>query len=169
MGLFAKWQNLSTTLEQASSIINLIWTDLAAGAVVGTKGTLGPNNVGMGNQIAGIQIDPTVRRIKYHWLFAIPAFLLAGMVVIITVIALIFMVLKHSNLETMRRHLFQTSAGRIYTAFLFPEYCDLQTRPVEWSRGVGTQMIDLNEESEPVQRIAVRMMEKQRILPYEGT
>jgi aspartate ammonia-lyase len=44
MAVWARWQNFSQSAETVSLIPNLIFTDNAASAVVGTKGVLGPMN-----------------------------------------------------------------------------------------------------------------------------
>jgi hypothetical protein len=40
LGLYNKWANLSQTPEGAARIINLLWTDVSANSVVGTKSWL---------------------------------------------------------------------------------------------------------------------------------
>lgn len=38
LALYTKWRNLSASAEGAAAIIKLVWTDIAAKSVVGTKG-----------------------------------------------------------------------------------------------------------------------------------
>ena len=168
MAMWAKWQNLSHVPETASSIINLIWADQAAGAVVGTKGVLGPGNAGDANQIVQIKVEPVVRKIKYHYLFAIPALLLAGICALIGFVALLSLTFRHANFATMRRHLHQTSAGRIYTALLYPEYCDMKTPAKEWSLKMGKNVLDLGEDSPQVTNIEVQAERKYAVMLGNG-
>jgi hypothetical protein len=155
MAMYVRWQNLSKTPEAASTIVNLIWTDLAASAVVGTKGVLGPGNPGSPNDAVLIPVQPIVRKIKYHYLFAIPAFILAGMLLFVSFIALLCLIFTRSNLTTMRRHLHQSSTGRILTVFLCPEQCDMRTRSKAWSEEIGIKEIDLSGERPALTDVAV--------------
>lgn len=72
--MWARLQNLSSSTSTAASIPNLIFTDYAAAAVVGTKGVLGPGHAVSSNSVA-IDVTLMKRSIRYHWLFAIPALL----------------------------------------------------------------------------------------------
>jgi hypothetical protein len=146
MAMFVRWQNLSKTAGDASTIVNLIWTDLAASAVVGTKDILGPGNTGSADDIVQIAVQPIVSRIKYRYLFAIPAYVLIAAILIIISIAFLTLVFGRSNLEIMRRHLYHSSAGRVLTVFLYPEDCNMKTTSKEWSQAVGTRDIDLSNE-----------------------
>jgi hypothetical protein len=147
MAMYVRWQNFSNTAETASTIVNLIWTDYAAAAVVGTKGVLGPGNSGSANDVVPIVVQPIVSKIKFHYLFGIPVFVLAVVILLISLIALIYLICKRSNLTTLRRHLHQSSTGRIFTTFLYPESCDMRTKSKKWSRTMGTKDIDLGDES----------------------
>jgi hypothetical protein len=146
MAMYVRWQNLSKTPEGASTIVNLIWTDMAASAIVGTKGVLGPGNAGSARDTVQIVIQPIVSKIKYRYLFAIPACVLAVMILIISSIALLTLILRRSNLDTMRRRLYQSSTGRILTMFLYPGDCDMKTTSKKWSQAVGTKDVDLGNE-----------------------
>ena len=64
MAMYVQWQNLSQTPEGASFIVNLIWTDLAASVIVGTKGILGTGNDGSADDIVHISVQPIVSKIK---------------------------------------------------------------------------------------------------------
>src|SRR5271154_6403466 len=156
MAMYVRWQDLSKTPEAASTIVNLIWTDLAAAAVVGTKGVLGPGNAGSPNDAVPIPVQPIVRKIKYQYLFAIPAFILAGMLLLVSFIALLYLIFARSNLTTMRRHLHQLSTGRIFTVFLCPEKCDIGTKSKEWSEEFGKKEIDLSGERPTLTDVVVQ-------------
>jgi len=98
MSMWVRWQNLSSSAELASLIPNLIWTDVAASAVVGTKGVLGPGNLATENQVP-IMVTPTVMRIKYHYPYAIPALLTALVLFCITIAALIAVLFSHGSIR----------------------------------------------------------------------
>jgi len=174
MALAARWRNLSSSADTVGEMLNLVFTDVVAGAVVGTKGLLGPGNTGSKN-IVDIQVEPVRKRIKYHWPFAIPAFVLAIVVILITLAALLSFTFRVADVSSMKQHLYQTSAGRIYTSFMHPEYCDLKMGSLEWSQKFGKEVIDLGDNTESVTKITLNTEQKQDapmfppLLPYEGT
>jgi hypothetical protein len=145
MAMWARWQNLTKNAEDAAIIPNLIWTDTAASGVVGTKGVLGPGNTAQYNLVA-LPVTPTVQKIRYHWPYAIPALLVALMLVLITFLALIVTCFKGVGIHRMRLHLHQTSPGRIYTNFLYPGPSVMTMRTREWGRHLGRKQIDFSGE-----------------------
>ena len=142
MAMWAYWQSLSKSASTASLIPNLIFTDTAAAAVVGTKGVLGPGNAA-GENLVTILVTPTVMRIRYHWPFAIPALIVAAALLIMTVFALATLALKRHNFSMMRRRLNHVSPGRIYTSMLYSEQKSVHGTTKEWSREMGKRTVDL--------------------------
>jgi len=143
MAMWARWQNLTSSPDTAALIPNLIWTDNAASAVVGTKGVLGPGNAAQHN-VVPLAVTPTTTRIKYHWLFAIPAFLVVLLLIVITLFALLAVCFRGARIGRMRRHLQQTSPGRIFTTFLYPEHGAMSLRSKDWNRQLGNKVIDFS-------------------------
>ena len=143
MAMWALWQNLTKSADTASLIPSLIWTDNAASAVVGTKGVLGPGNTAQRNLVP-LAVTPTVSRIKYHWPFAIPALLVALLLLIITVLAITTALFHGAGFVRMRRHLQQISPGRIYTTFFYPEDAPMTLSSKDWSKQLGGKEIDLS-------------------------
>ncbi|KAN0101502.1 hypothetical protein V8E51_012012 [Hyaloscypha variabilis] len=120
ISMLVRWQNLSQSAERVSQIPNLIWADTAAAALVGTKGVLGPGNTATEN-ILPILVTPTASEIKYHWPYAIPAFLASLIILLITIVAVITLLFGHNSIARLRLHLQRLSPGRIFTTFLIPE------------------------------------------------
>ncbi|KAH7007220.1 hypothetical protein EDB80DRAFT_880727 [Ilyonectria destructans] len=92
MSLWMRWKELSKSATTMPKIVQFLWTDIAASALVGSKGVLGSRNMEP-DQAATINIHPTVHRVKYHWPFAIPAFivvLLIGLVFVVVVLSVVF-------------------------------------------------------------------------------
>jgi hypothetical protein len=143
MAMWARWQTLSQSAQTAALIPNLIWTDNAASAVVGTKGVLGPMNAA-GQNIAAIQVTPTVSKIKYHYPFAIPALVVTLGLVLITLGAFVIVLLGRGGPGRMRLHLQQVSPGRIFTTFLYPGPGAMAMRSKVWNKVMGQRMVDLS-------------------------
>lgn len=134
VALFQRWQNLSKSEAGMASIINLIWTDLAAPAVVGTKGTLGPGNAGAKAEIVAMTVRPFVRGVTYDWRYAIPALILAALLLLLFLVGLVFSILRKSSFSIIRQRLQETSPGRIYTAFLYPDRVKIGMHSRNWAR-----------------------------------
>lgn len=82
MAVLTRWQDLSRTAAGAGRIVDLLWTDLAASAVVGTRGVLGPGNVG--GEPAPVRVRPLVRRTRFNHLFGILAYALLLVIVVVS-------------------------------------------------------------------------------------
>jgi hypothetical protein len=145
ISMWVRWQNLSKSAESVSRIPNLIWADTAAAAVVGTKGVLGPGNTGSEN-VMPILVTPTVSKVKYHWPYAIPALIVAFLLLIITLAAIIIMIFSHNSIARLRLHIQRLSAGRILTTSIVPEHNPMTMRSKEWARSSGKTIIDLSGE-----------------------
>ncbi|PVH77956.1 hypothetical protein DL98DRAFT_636645 [Cadophora sp. DSE1049] len=143
MAMWARWRELSASPEDAAKIPNVVFTDYAAASVVGTKGVLGPGNAAQQNLVA-LPVRPTERRIRYRWPFAIPAFIVALMLIIMTLAGIVTLIFGHGSIAKMRAHLHQSSTGRIFTTFLYPEQGGLRVNSGDWSKRMGTTVVDLS-------------------------
>ncbi|KAM0269840.1 hypothetical protein ACHAQH_009634 [Verticillium albo-atrum] len=139
MAIFRRWQTLSPDPEKAAQVINLMWTDLAASAVVGTKGSLGGMNTG--DQPANLRVRPVGRRITYDLLYGIPAFVLVALISFITLISLINTCFRKASIRRLRRRIGQLSVGRVFTTFLYPENSTLTMPSGEWRNANGEKTI----------------------------
>lgn len=148
MAMYLRWQNLSANAGGAAQILNLIWTDLVASAVVGTKGTLGIGNTGTQGQVVKITVHPIARKIKYHIPFAIPAFVLAFALLGISISTIVSMFLGNASTGTLRKRLHQSSPGRLLVRSLAPIETIWTMSSKEWSREFGYFEVDLSEESQ---------------------
>jgi hypothetical protein len=145
MAVWARWQKLSNSTATAALIPNLIFTDYAAAAVVGTKGVLGPGNAAAQNLVP-LTVTPTISVIRYHWAFAIPAFLVIAALIFFTAVAAIVMLCRRHNIGRLRMHLNQLAPGRIFTTFLSPEPGAMSLSAEAWNRAMGKLVIDLSDE-----------------------
>ena len=120
LAMFKKWQELSETPETSAKILNLIWTDIAANMVVGTKSWLVPDNTNRKRDGTGTPKTPIVtsytRRIKYKYAYGIPAFVALVLAIAAFSSTLFFMLFAGAKPSTLRTFLQHTSAGRFLTA-----------------------------------------------------
>ena len=125
LAMYRLWQDLSRDAATAYKIPNLIWTDIAANLVLGTRGLAGNNDAGLekrdgGNTRADAASMPLVttyeRRIRYRYVYGIPAFLALALASLILVSSFLLAVLGPARLGYLRVVLEETSAGRLLVA-----------------------------------------------------
>ncbi|KAH8668430.1 hypothetical protein BX600DRAFT_548781 [Xylariales sp. PMI_506] len=150
LSMWARWQQLTGSAETASLVPNLIFTDIAASTVVGTKGALGPGNAGGSSgseaDLPVIEVTPMYSTVQYDLLYAVPAILGALVLVVIVLAALVALTCGGARYHRMRRQLQQTASGRIFTAFLYAGPTVLTMKPSEWSDQFGDKAVDLSGE-----------------------
>ena len=140
--MYSKWKNLSRSVETAPKIIDLIWTDLMANYVTGSKSVI--SSSGTGGQ------DPTSRsrlvrayerQIRYNFRYAIPAiiFLTLWLFAIIFLLCLVF--LKKSKFADVRQLVNHTATGRAVTTTAYPDMCEGRVSTKEWVRTAGKETI----------------------------
>jgi hypothetical protein len=115
--IFLRWQSLSRQASTASTIINLIWTDIAANYLIGAKsnpgiGVSGPSGNAQ-TSISGVRLFNRVT--TYDLRYAIPAFIFLAVYLAILAFALILRVLNRARLGNMKNLLNQTATGRAVT------------------------------------------------------
>ncbi|PGH10001.1 hypothetical protein GX51_00267 [Blastomyces parvus] len=159
MAMYAKWQDLSFTANTTARIINLVWTDIAANAVLGTKGWISQNQARVARRDDGDgQGSPQPRNndqrevpvfvfrkvIKYDLKFAIPAFLALVFTLVILSTTCLLCLFGRARPSRMRKYLFYTAAGRIMASFVYPNQIDPQSPTKEWNKSVGFKRIAVN-------------------------
>lgn len=160
MAVFTRWQELATTPEGTAKMINLLWADLAASAVVGTKGIMQPYSSSSSSSITRqsprqqyrggpeseqpipvVHVRPMTPLMRYHLEYGIPAYVLLTMLVALTSWMLIAWFTKMSTLDKIRVRMQQLSAGRIFTSVLYPGESDFRMPPRQWSRISGNRLV----------------------------
>ncbi|KLJ06806.1 hypothetical protein EMPG_17701 [Blastomyces silverae] len=159
MAMYAKWQELSRTANTTARIINLVWTDVAANAVLGTKGWISQSRAGVARRDDGngqgspqpvnndqreVPVFVFRKVIKYDLKFAIPAFLALVFTLIIASATCLLCLFGRARPSRMRKYLFYTSAGRIMASFVYPNQVDPQSPTKEWNKSVGFKRIAVN-------------------------
>ncbi|KAL1977977.1 hypothetical protein VTN31DRAFT_836 [Thermomyces dupontii] len=119
---------LSSKAEITAKILNLIWTDLASNAVVGTRGLYGvrvqPSTAGNFDDAftRPSSNTPAVtfmrKRIRYRWEYAVPALIVLSLAAAILFASAVFGFLGRVGPKKIRRFLNKTSQGRILTTYL---------------------------------------------------
>ncbi|KAK4166991.1 hypothetical protein QBC43DRAFT_256825 [Cladorrhinum sp. PSN259] len=147
LSIFRRWQTLSQDASQVHQIINLMWTDVAASAVVGTRGVLGQVNSGV-DPAGPISVRPIGNRIKYDLRYGIPAALLLVWLVFIIVAAVYCSFCCGGGGQTgfaaLRRRIQQVSVGRVFTTFLHPEESTLTMSTKQWAQVNGEKAITVD-------------------------
>ncbi|OJD17312.1 hypothetical protein AJ78_02600 [Emergomyces pasteurianus Ep9510] len=172
LALFAKWQNLSKTPEGAARIIDLVWTDSAANAVMGTKGwgvtsfsatahqqqqkeNTQNKNANNRKRQTGMEkpTEPIVpvtvfkKYIRYKIPFAVPAFVILAFT-LATIIALIpLCIMGRTGPKRMRKFLEASSTGRNVGTFVVVQDEDTIGKGTkQWVQSVGKTVVKITRE-----------------------
>jgi len=150
LALYSTWQGYSRDEGNVSKIVNLVWTDLVSNSVVGTKGHLPAAPLrnlqerdGEGATAeARVPVTTYHRRIRFHIRYGIPAFVVVVLFAVFGFLGFGMMVIGRASPSKMRLYLDSTSAGRLMTAFLFPNEYPVPGAPTRtWIRGVGRKSV----------------------------
>jgi hypothetical protein len=159
LAMYAKWQNFSRTADGTANVVNLIWTDIAANSVVGTKSWLpSPPPTGLQKresqitQVAVVSVTVYSRRIQYKWLFAIPAALALAISGLIGLTTFALVVVGHARPSKVKTYLNALSPGRILATFVYPNECDSQAPTDTWVKSVGSKKIAISKHGFPTAR-----------------
>ena len=163
LAMFSRWQDYSSNVSTTAKILNLIWTDVAANALVGTKSwnsgsKLPPNLQKRGAETTGsasadaqnspVMVPVTIytSQIRYRWLFAIPAALLLLLALLVLGGAGAFALVGHATSSRVREYLFHLSAGRLLARQVYPGAVDGQAPTKTWVDKVGLKHIRLDSD-----------------------
>jgi hypothetical protein len=126
--LYNRWKDLTRTTAGSAKVINLIWTDLAANAVVGTKSWVSGYNPASkpikkrdnkgSNDSSMVPVIPYSRVVRYKMQFAIPAFILLALLVSALIAACMMAITRRTSIKRISAYLERLSAGRVMTALL---------------------------------------------------
>lgn len=160
--IYNRWKELTKTTEGTAKLINLVWTDVAANAVVGTRGQmprgeppgLGPaydvaksenrKRADDGDDRARVPVHIFNRRVKYKLPYAVPAFVVLAFALAALGLGLVAVVLRGATPNRVRSFLTQLSAGRIMTATLLPGV-GVKGEPTEtWLSRQGRVTVDIS-------------------------
>jgi hypothetical protein len=157
LAMYAKWQELSKFANTTANIINLIWTDISANAVVGTKSWLpSPPLVDLQQrdtttntdtfpqqqqQTAQVPVQIYTHQIHYKYLFAIPACIVVLLTASLSLATVLLMIFRRARPSEIRKFLNALSPGRIMTMFVYPDESDQQAPTKKWVKQVGYKRV----------------------------
>lgn len=146
--LLRRWQRLSSTVEGTSQILNLIWTDIAANYVLGTRSAT--TSAAGETRAPGFPVVFYQAQVAFHLVYGIPAFIVLLMTALVCVFAAGSMLLRGSGPRRMTTFLNSTSTGRIFTSHLQDDdtntiYVPL-TRSGKWVEEEGRQEITVTDQ-----------------------
>ncbi|KAK2761138.1 hypothetical protein FQN54_001659 [Arachnomyces sp. PD_36] len=155
LAMYAKWQDLSQKASTTSKILNLIWTDITANSVVGTRGWVqnrapasltkrdGNTDTASGKE-ARVSVNTLGLRVRYNLAFAAPGIIVAVVALIIAVATIALYFFGNARPDVMRKYLFHTSVGRVMSNYVYPGQCHPQAPTKEWMKLSGRNRIDVS-------------------------
>ena len=153
VAMLKRWREYSQNETSVSTIMNLIWADLAANMLVGTRSWNTKSNVpsnlqkrdeGLADgEDALVPVTIFERQVRYHWYYAIPAVLSLALVALICLSAFLLLIFGNGRPSRIDHYLKNLSAGRLLGAAHYPaEPKEAPTR--EWIARVGKKQSDLH-------------------------
>jgi hypothetical protein len=121
LAMFQRWKTLSSSSDSIARILNLVWTDIAANSVLGTKGLAATqgSNIQKRDTTTGDGAIPVTmydRQIKYHLAYAVPAIMVLALLFLSSFLTCCAVLFGRASPSKMKRYLNTTSAGRIMTS-----------------------------------------------------
>merc|ERR1711939_919418 len=161
LALFQKWQGLSTSIDGVAKMLNLVWADTAANYLQGTRGwgsgkvtdasggnpsasRLKKRQSDNGNQSVMVPVQLYEKKIQYHWVYAIPAFIVLATFLCVMAASCCCMLLRSGPKRT-RYYLNHLSAGRLLAEQRYPGAVDKQVSTATWIKMAGKYPVALKD------------------------
>lgn len=143
--LYLKWRDLSRTQDGAAKILNLIWTDIVASAVVGTTTGFENNTVISSAGVLGQRAVNKNRSVVIYdnLLFAIPAFISLFLWTVLLVGAVILLTTRKVTCGMVIHYMNQTSLGRAVYDAEHPNREIALSSSKTWTRKVGKKSVGI--------------------------
>ncbi|KAJ3455213.1 hypothetical protein MRS44_013813 [Fusarium solani] len=140
-GLYVRWRDLSRSSETARTLINLIWTDIMANLVLGTK----PGPFSSEKMLDNPSYDRVAqlwkRHVVYDLRYAIPAIVLLALWLSILLGSTLLILLSRVSFSALTQLANQLAPGRIAVNFLNSEACRSDAPTKEWGTRAGSLII----------------------------
>ena len=157
LALLQKWRNTLTNSTGAAQVINLMWTDYAANYFIGTRSLLTPSDslppnlqetnqkrdVASSSGNGQVPVQVYQRKIRYHYVYGIPAAICLVMVALICTAALLSVIFRQASMGRLRYYIYSLTSGRLLAAFLFPTEGDPRADTKTWIEQVGRKPVHL--------------------------
>ncbi|KAI2278777.1 hypothetical protein LOZ05_000374 [Ophidiomyces ophidiicola] len=154
LAMYARWQELSKQANTTSTIINQIWTDIAANAVLGTRGWISANAEDLKilkrnndkpreGQTVNVPVKIYDHRVSYHIVYGIPAFIALLLTTAVAASSGVLCIIGRARPAVVRRYLFHTAPGRILGTFVYPNEVDPQAPTNGWNDTVGSKKVSM--------------------------
>jgi hypothetical protein len=153
IAMYSKWRDLSEFANTTSHVINSIWTDVVANTVMGSRGWIQRNAAGpqkradttspVTNGLLKVPVKAYRRKVRYHAVYGIPAFIVLGAAAIIGAAAFLMWIVGYATPADVRRHLFNTAVGRIMASFTYPGQAHPHAKTRHWNELVGDKEVSM--------------------------
>ncbi len=157
LALLQKWRNTLTNSTGAAQIINLMWADYAANYFTGTRSLLTANDslppnmqdtkqkrdVASASSNGQVPVQVYQRKIRYHYVYGIPAAICLITAALICTAALITIIFRRASIGRLRYYIYSLTSGRLLAAFLFPTEGDPRADTKTWIEQVGRKPVRL--------------------------
>lgn len=164
--LYMKWQELASRIETTGKVVDLIWTDLMANALVSSKSLLSGRPATSSSTPSLQRRDVSAKEanmpavqysagIAYDWKYAIPALFFLALYLALLFLSTVMFCTRGLSFRGLRFVLNQTAAGRAITTerYQASSEVDLALTPV-WARVRGDEIVRVGkhdaEQSYPI-------------------
>lgn len=142
--LLQRISQLSEDATTAGQIINLLWTDLAANALVGTKSVLSRADGNNPQESAPMLARAYENGLAYDWRYAVPALAFAGLYVALLAWSMVLFCTTRLSFSKLRFMLNQSSAGRSMTTERYQASAEADFASTKtWAKTRGGEMVRL--------------------------
>ncbi|KAF7133835.1 hypothetical protein CNMCM5793_005247 [Aspergillus hiratsukae] len=130
LALYAKWQTLSASPAGAAKMVNLVWTDFAANAMVGTR-----------SAATAVPVAVTVyeRRIRYRLAYAVPGIVVLAVATGIMGGVVVLGCMRRTGVSRLKGFLEKTALGRVLSSGLWEE------DEGDWVKKVGGKRVRITD------------------------
>jgi hypothetical protein len=166
LALFQKWQALSKDEAGIANMLGIVWADIAANLMTGTRGwgTGKVTDASGGNangtvasklrkrddeeqQSVMVPVKLFERKVQYNWVYGIPAYIVLAMFLGVMMGSCCCLVLRRGTPARTKYYLNGLSAGRLLAEGKYPGVVERQSDTKIWVRAVGGRAVGL--ESRP--------------------
>lgn len=135
-----RWKELSGSIETVATIPGLIWTDIMANMVLGSRSIIGTDGQPVGQSP---EVSVFNRKIIYNPLYAIPAIILLVVWILLCISALALWIAARVTMPALRQFLNQIATGRAVANIVYPDMGDSTAQTSTWIKGSGMKILGL--------------------------